>query len=62
MCGENNVFVVMIVEVGQRFFGVWDPSVDAQCRLFGYAPVVVTVAVFDVGDGVFLIRVSAASA
>jgi hypothetical protein len=52
----------MVVEVGQRFFGVWDPSVDAQCRLFGYAPVVVTVAVFDVGDGVFLIRVSAASA
>lgn len=62
LCGENNVFVVVKVEVAQRCFGVLDPPVDSQFRLSNQVPVVVAIAVFDVGDSVFLIRVSAASA
>jgi hypothetical protein len=62
LCGENNVFVVMKIEIRQCCFGVLDPPVDSQFRLSNQVPVVVTVAVFYVGDGVFLIRVSAASA
>jgi hypothetical protein len=34
LCGEDDVFVVMKVEVGQRCFGVLDPSVDSQFRLY----------------------------
>jgi len=59
---EDNVYVVVKVEVAESSINVWNLAVDTQCRLYGHAGVVVAVALLDLGDGVFLIRASAASA
>ena len=59
---EDDVNVVVKVEVSQLCTNVWDLPVDTQCRLYGHVAIVLAVAVLNVGDGVFLARVSAASA
>lgn len=52
---EDNVYVVVEVEVGQRCTIVWNLPVDTQCRLHGHVGVVVAVAFLNLGDSVFLI-------